>query len=51
MVRSSRALVADTIGAAENILARGDELTEEHRRSLRLAATKFATDAWTARVP
>lgn len=45
IVRSSRAFVADAIGAAWEVVGTGDELTDEHRRSLRLAATHAAQEA------
>ncbi|MEJ7585303.1 MAG: acyl-CoA dehydrogenase family protein, partial [Acidimicrobiales bacterium] len=45
IVRSSLAFVADTIGTSWDVLAGGDELDDEHRRSLRLAATHATHEA------
>ena len=45
IVRSSAAYVADSIGVAWNVVLAGNELTDGHRRSLRLAATHGTQEA------
>lgn len=45
MIEASRAFMADAIGRAWEVVSAGDELTVEHRRLLRLAATHGTSEA------